>query len=208
MSEEKLNLFQKIQAVSIEVMNIEKDMTVGSGNYSYKAVSDKEVTLQVKRAEEKFKILSIPIKQDLVGTEILKSLKKDGSESATFVDTIKMTVRFIDLEDVSQFIDVESFGKGVDSGDKGFGKASTYARKYALLNAYKIATGEDPDSEKSKELATVGTDEKKEAIISICTKDVKILNNVLSHFSLGSIDDLSTQQIGTIYNQFKAKKLL
>jgi hypothetical protein len=208
MSELKLNLFQKIQAVSIEVMNIEKDMTVGSGNYSYKAVSDKEVTLQVKRAEEKYKILSIPIKQELVGSEILKSLKKDGAESVTFIDTIKMTVRFIDLEETTQFIDVESFGKGVDSGDKGFGKASTYARKYALLNAYKIATGEDPDSEKSKEVTTVNTDEKKEAIISICTKDVKVLNNVLSHFSLGSIDDLSTQQITTIYNQFKAKKLL
>ena len=38
--EEKLNLYQKIQAVSNEVRNITKDMTVGTGNYSYKAGSD------------------------------------------------------------------------------------------------------------------------------------------------------------------------
>lgn len=75
-------------------------------------------------------------------------------EKVVFVDTIKMTTRFINLENTTDFIDVVSFGKGIDSGDKGLGKASTYARKYALLNAYKIATGEDPDAERSREYQT------------------------------------------------------
>ena len=148
--EEKLNLYQKIQAVSNEVRNITKDMTVGTGNYSYKAVSDLDVTLAVKDAEKKYKIVSIPVKQELLNSEVIRIQKKNNEEGLTYVDTIKMTVRIIDLEDTSQFIEVESFGKGIDTGDKGFGKASTYARKYALLNAYKIATGEDPDAEKSR----------------------------------------------------------
>jgi len=45
-------------------MNIEKDMKVGSGNYSYKAVSDAVVTLQVKRAEEKTKYYQYPLNRN------------------------------------------------------------------------------------------------------------------------------------------------
>ena len=63
----KVQLYQKIQQVSIEVMNLEKDMEVGSGNFSYKAVSDTQVTLAVKRAEEKNKIVSIPTGSSLAG---------------------------------------------------------------------------------------------------------------------------------------------
>jgi len=204
---EKKNLYQKIQNVSMEIMNIEKDMKVGSGNYSYQAVSDAVVTLQVKRAEEKHKLLSIPIKQELIKSEIIKQMKGDR-ESIIHIDTIKMTVRIIDIDDTSKFIDIESFGKGIDSGDKGFGKASTYARKYALLNAYKIATGEDPDAEKSQDIEPVTQDIKKEAVISLCLKDNKLKDNVLSHFNLGDLDDMGEKEIATVYNQFKSKNLL
>lgn len=147
----QLNLYEKIQAVSLDVNNISKSMTVGSGNYSYKAVGDLQVTLAVKKSEAEFKIISIPIKQEIVKSEIIRG-EKDGKITLMFIDDIKMTVRFYDLEDVTQFLDIESFGRGVDNGDKGFGKASTYARKYALLNAYKIATGEDPDATHSEDL--------------------------------------------------------
>ena len=203
----KLNLYQKIQAVSMEIMNIEKDMKVGSGNYSYKAVSDAVVTLQVKRAEEKNKILSIPIKQELIKSEFIKQMRGD-KESIVHIDNIKMTLRIIDLEDTTQFIDIESFGKGIDSGDKGFGKASTYARKYALLNAYKIATGEDPDAEKSQEIEPITQDAKKDAVFSLCLKDTKLKDNVLSHFNLGDLDDMGEKEIATVYNQFKSKNLI
>ena len=147
----KLNLYEKIQAVSLDVNNISKSMTVGSGNYSYKAVGDLQVTLAVKKSEAEFKIISIPIKQEIIKSEIIRG-DKDGKITLMFIDDIKMTVRFYDLEDTTQFLDIESFGRGVDNGDKGFGKASTYARKYALLNAYKIATGEDPDATHSEDL--------------------------------------------------------
>jgi len=203
----KLNLYQKIQAVSMEIMNIEKDMKVGSGNYSYKAVSDAVVTLQVKRAEEKNKLLSIPIKQELIKSEFIKQMRGD-KESIVHIDNIKMTLRIIDLEDTTQFIDIESFGKGIDSGDKGFGKASTYARKYALLNAYKIATGEDPDAEKSQEIEPITQDAKKDAVFSLCLKDTKLKDNVLSHFNLGDLDDMGEKEIATVYNQFKSKNLI
>ena len=209
MSEEKkLNLYEKIQAVGDEIRNIEKGLTVGSGSYSYKAVGDLDVTLAVKDAEKKNRITSIPFKQELISSEVVRTIKKDNTEGLTYVDNIKMTVRIIDLDDTTQFIDVESFGKGIDSGDKGFGKASTYARKYALLNAYKIATGEDPDANKSEETKTLSVDERKNAVVGILEKDNKKLVNVLSHFNVTDISDLNKEQFETIYKQFKANKTL
>lgn len=208
MEEKKLNLYEKIQAIGNEIRNIEKGLTVGKGNYSYKAVGDLDVTLAVKDAEQKYKLVSIPIKQELVNSEVIRTIKEDGREGLTYVDTIKMTLRIVDLDNIKDFLDVESFGKGIDSGDKGFGKASTYARKYALLNAYKIATGEDPDAEKSKEQQAESVDEKRNAVLSVFLKDNDKMISVLSHFNVSDAGDLTKEQIAVVYNQFKAKKLI
>lgn len=205
---DKKNLFEKIQLVSNEVRNISKDMTVGSGAYSYKAVSDIDVTLAVKDAETKHKLVSIPIKQELINSEILKVL--DGQkEKITYVDTIKLTLKIIDLEDINSSIEIESFGKGIDSGDKGFGKASTYARKYALLNAYKIATGEDPDAEKSKQTEQNKTvSDKKIAVVNYLEKNNSLLQEVLKYFNIGSLDDMTDANVNAIYKTYSDKKLI
>ena len=191
----KLNLYEKIQAVSLDVNNVSKSMTVGQGNYSYKAVSDLQVTLAVKKSEAEFKIISIPITQEIIKTEIIK-YEKDGVPKFIIIDDIKMIVRFIDMEDTTQFIDIESFGRGLDNGDKGFGKASTYARKYALLNAYKIATGEDPDSIHSEDLLNqlIGKPTKKEEAIKEAEKALK---NCKTLDELKTVFQSLTKEIGT-----------
>lgn len=205
----KLNLYEKIQAVSNEVRNITKDMTVGSGSYSYKAVSDIDVTLAVKDAETKFKLVSIPIKQELVKTEIIRIQKKNNEEGLTYVDTIKMTLKIVDLEDITSIMEIESFGRGIDSSDKGFGKASTYARKYALLNAYKIPTGEDPDANKSVEQTTAKTPSEKRVLVeSYLLKSNQTLQEMLKYWNVGSLEDLTEKNIDTIYITYKERKLI
>lgn len=206
-----MNLYEKIQAVADEVKNISKDMTVGTGSYSYKAVSDIDVTLKVKKAETKFKIVSIPFKQELISSETIresKTTRDETKETIRFSFVIKMTTRFIDLEDTTQFIEVESFGHGLDSGDKSFGKASTYARKYALLNAYKIATGEDPDAGKPELVTPISYDEKRVAVENYFAQNNDSLQKMLSHFNIGSSDDFTKQNIEQIYGTYKARKLI
>ena len=206
---EKLNLYQKLQAVSNEIRNISKEIIVGTGSYSYKAVSDIDVTLAVKDAEMKYKLVSIPVRQELINSEVIRIQKKNNEEGLTFVDTIKMTLRIVDTEDTTQFIEIESFGKGIDSGDKGFGKASTYARKYALLNAYKIATGEDPDAEKSKEQTTAKTiTEKRAAVENYLLKNVETYQKMLQHFNVGELSDISEKDINIIFKTYSEKKLI
>lgn len=201
----KLNLFEKIQAVSNEIKNIEKNMQVGKGQYAYKAVSDLDVVLAVKDAETKFRLVSIPVRQEMIKSEIVKSMKDNGNESINYVDIIKMTLRIIDLESPKDFIEIESFGRGLDTADKGFGKASTYARKYALLNAYKIATGEDPDKDKEKPQVAVKEDEKRDAVVNYMMTDNNYLQNILSYFSVGCLDDLGKKEINTIYSNLQKK---
>ena len=204
-TEMKKNLYEKIQLVSNEIKNIEKNMTVGKGNYAYKAVQDIDVTLEVKQAEAKYRLVSIPIKQELVKSEIVRVVKDGGGETIQYMDIVKMTLRIINLDNTAEFVDVESFGRGLDPGDKGFGKASTYARKYALLNAYKIATGEDPDDTKSKEQTPVTVDEVKDAVINYMMTDSAFTQNILSYFNVGSTDDMNAKQFQLAYNNLKKK---
>ncbi|MCL1615068.1 ERF family protein [Bacteroides sp. ET71] len=204
-TEIKKNLYEKIQLVSNEIKNIEKNMTVGKGNYAYKAVQDIDVTLEVKQAEAKYRLVSIPIKQELVKSEIVRVVKDGGGEAIQYMDIVKMTLRIVNLDNTAEFVDVESFGRGLDPGDKGFGKASTYARKYALLNAYKIATGEDPDDTKSKEQTPVTVDEVKDAVINYMMTDSAFTQNILSYFNVGSTDDMNAKQFQLAYNNLKKK---
>lgn len=203
--EAKKNLYEKIQLVSNEIKNIEKNMTVGKGNYAYKAVQDIDVTLEVKEAETKYGLISIPIKQELVKSEVVRIVKEGGGETINYVDIVKMTLRIINLDNTSEYIDVESFGRGLDPGDKGFGKASTYARKYALLNAYKIATGEDPDENKSKPQTPATIDEVKNAVVNYMMTDSNFTQNILSYFNVGSSDDMTSEQFKMAYNNLKKK---
>lgn len=203
-----MNLYEKIQAVSNDIKNIEKNLTVGRGANAYKAVADSDVITKVKEFETKHRILSIPMSQELLNSESLKKVNDKGAESYVLIDNIKMVTRIIDLDDINQFIDITSLAKGVDSSDKGFGKASTYARKYALLNIYKIATGEDLDSNKSEDITTVTLDKKKIDVLNILSNDENLRTNIINHFGCVSTDDFTNEQIDIIYNNFKKKGLL
>lgn len=211
MSEYKdLNLYQKIQMVSDEIKNIEKKTEVKvTQTSSYKAVADIDVLLAVKKAETKYGLLSIPVKQELVKSEQVMKQDRNGYTSVTFADIVKMTVRIVNVDNPADTpIEIESFGRGLDSGDKGFGKASTYARKYALLNAYKIATGEDPDEQASQQIPVATIDEKRNAVINYMLNNADFGQNVIQHFNLGDANDLNASQVEIVYKNLQKKGLL
>lgn len=202
--EQKMNIYQKIQAVSDEVRNVEKNISVG-GQGGYKAVADIDVLMKVKEAEKKFGLVSIPVKQELVKSEIVRTVGQGGYEKINYADIVKMTLRIVNIENPAEYVEVESFGRGLDAGDKGFGKASTYARKYALLNAYKIATGQDPDEQKSEQQVALSQNDIRDKVMDYLMQNVPYTQSVLSYYSLGSTDDLGTKEINSIYKNLKAK---
>lgn len=204
MTTDDRNLYERIQAVSIDIMNLEKDKKVGEGKSAYKAVSDQQVVLAVKQSEQKNGIISIPLRQELLKSEVVRKVK-DGYETISYVDIVKMTVKIFLLSDPTQFIEIDSLGRGLDSGDKGLGKASTYARKYALLNAYKIATGEDPDLEKSKDEKSDTVDEKKQAVTDFSLKNTEWTSNVCAFFNISTFEEMTQKMIEQCYSDLKKK---
>jgi len=60
-----------------------------------------------------------------------------------------MVIRFANVDNPSDCIDVPSFGYGIDDQDKGPGKAMSYAVKYALLKALGLESGDDPDEDQN-----------------------------------------------------------
>ena len=147
-----MNIFEKMSAVTAEISAVAKNLDVGWGKNHYKAVGEADVLAAVKPAEAKHGIYSYPLSRNVIESGVLISTKTDGSETKQQFMRVETVYRFVNMEKPEEFIDITTYGDGVDSQDKAPGKAMTYADKYALLKAYKIITGDDPDQEYSKDL--------------------------------------------------------
>ena len=152
-----MNIYEKMSAVTAEITAVAKNLNVGWGKNSYKAVGEADVLAAVKPAEAKHGIYSYPLSRSVIESGVLTSTKPDGSETKQQFMRVETIYRFVNMEQPEEVIDITTYGDGVDSQDKAPGKAMTYADKYALLKAYKIITGDDPDQEYSKDLKDKST---------------------------------------------------
>lgn len=150
-----MNIYQKLAAITNELQTVAKNLTVQTTKTSsYKAVSERDVLDAVKPIEAKYGIYSYPVSREILESNLLESESSyDGktTKKTTFMTRIKTVYRFVNVDNPEEFIETTTFAEGIDSQDKGSGKAMTYADKYALMKAYKISTGEDLDEEASKE---------------------------------------------------------
>ena len=143
-----LSLYEKLAKITAEITAVAKNLNVGYGASSYRATGEADVLRAVKPIENLYRVYSYPCKREIVSEGKITSEKtyKDRTEKKeTLYIRIKTVYRFINLDNKDEFIEIDTYGDGVDGGDKAPGKAMTYADKYALLKAYKIITGEDPD---------------------------------------------------------------
>ena len=138
-----LNVYQRLSAITSEMKTISKNSDVAtSKDKSYKAVREIDILNAVKPLEEKYGIYSYPFDRQVIESKQVQGFSVEKQNNFLRVE---VTYRFVNVDVPSEFIEVKSYGDGIDSQDKAPGKALTYADKYALLKAYKIATGEDPD---------------------------------------------------------------
>lgn len=153
-----MNIYEKMSAITAEITAVAKNLNVGWGKSSYKAVGEADVLAAVKPIEAKYGVYSYPLTRSITESGVLTSIKSDGSESKQQFLRIETVYRFVNTESPEEYIDITTYGDGVDSQDKAPGKAMTYGDKYALLKAYKIITGDDPDQNKSEPLADKSTE--------------------------------------------------
>lgn len=125
-----MNLAQRIHLGMSIASYLQKENKPGM---KYSIVSHDAVTAKIRDVCQKCGIIYYPV---------------DGSESFETNGNrveLKLAVRFVNIDQQEDFIDVLGFGYGIDPGDKGPGKAISYAVKYALLKAFGLETGDDPD---------------------------------------------------------------
>lgn len=179
-----LNIFQKMLKITAELPSVVKGMEVrgADGKVKYLAVGEKDILDTVKPLEEKYGIYSFPFQREF--------------EKMEYKDRIavrcKVVYRFINVDNPTEMIDIISYGDGIDTQDKAPGKAMTYADKYALMKAYKISTGEDPDQEASPE---VMISEKQLAYLaSLLEKSETLKTHIMKHFNVDDIANLTGEQ--------------
>lgn len=184
------NIFQKINEVMKNIEYLTKDDKVEFGTTKYKAISEEKVTTAVRDQLVKNGIVIIPIEQESENKELIRTDK-----SVNMLTSVHVKYRIQNIDDVNDFIEVESNGTGVDTQDKGVGKAMTYAYKYMLLRTFAIPTGEDPDKISSAE-----TDKKVENEVNNTTINKTKLDALNNSIENHKIPDEEVERVLIKYN--------
>lgn len=194
----KLNVYQRLLLIQNELTNVAKNLSVGVGKSSYKAVGEADVLKAVKPLEAKYGVYSYPSSRRIVESAVLENEQTDYNNNKvikkSFFERIETVYRFVNVDNPSEYIEITSYGDGIDTGDKSVGKACTYADKYALLKAYKIITGDDPDQDESQSYTGFKKGSIDPLLIRRCNELGIELENVARYFKKG-VNDLTNDDV-------------
>ena len=148
--EKKPELAKAILQVMRKVRTIDKDMQVGEGKMAYKGVADESVKDEVGNAMIEAGLIMLPIdidsKSEVSRWEETNSYKEVKQKQSVFTE---VKTKYLLLHESGESIVLSGLGHGVDSQDKGAGKATTYALKYTLLYTFLIGTKKIDDADKT-----------------------------------------------------------
>lgn len=165
-----MNIYEKMSAITAELQTVAKNLTVQTTkNSSYKAVSERDIIDAVKPLEVKYGVYSYPAGRTVIESNILESESTYNgvtTKKTTFMTRMETVYRFVNVEDPKDYIETITFSEGIDTQDKGSGKAMTYADKYALMKSYKISTGDDPDQYASSDVRYTKVESPRDTMIA------------------------------------------
>jgi hypothetical protein len=201
----KLNIYEKLQKITDELGVVEKGLKIEvTKTRSYKAVSERDILDNVKPLETKYRVYSYPYERNIIDKDILVSHTEYGDKTNMYM-RLETTYRFVNLDNSSEFVDIKTYGDGIDSGDKAPGKAMTYADKYALMKAYKISTGDDPDKEASPENGYMKEQMNLLGEIKKLMNTKKVLPNEISENFNKKSNEMNTEELQEVIKWLKEK---
>ena len=141
------NIALAILDVMREVKGMEKNSKVGTGNSSYNGTKDQDVKEVFNSALHKYGLCILPIEIE-ESTEVTRWEEETnyGKKQKQSVFT-KVKTKYLLLHTSGESIELSGYGHGVDSQDKGAGKATTYALKNCLLYTFLTPVGKIDDSD-------------------------------------------------------------
>ena len=203
-----LNLRQKLALVRRRLGYIQKRGHNELHNYTYVTAADLAGAVGDILAE--LGILVVPRLESISH----ESVRNPGSEKEHLTHVV-MSYSFVDV-DTAEEITVKVAGEGVDAGDKAPYKAMTGALKYALLQSFLLATGDDPEDER---VAVVNhstsparaseqpiTTEQLHELRQLIEETNTELERVLAYYKLSSLETMTEATYRRAVDLLKQKK--
>ncbi len=136
----RLNLRQKLAEVRRRIGYVQKRGHNERSNYSYVTAAD--IAGSVGDILAELGVVIIPRLEEISYESAV------GRGEATRMARVVMAYTFADVDSGEEII-AKVAGQGLDPGDKAPYKAMTGALKYALLQSFLLATGDDPEEERA-----------------------------------------------------------
>lgn len=188
-----MNLAEKLLNIQTRVDGVAKDAQNTSDKYRY--ASSTLVNNTIRPLMNEHRLLLIP---ETTGAKLTEGTTRSGT--TRYMTELYITMVWLDV-DSGERMSVPWYAQGVDlAGEKGVGKAQTYAEKYFLLKFFHLPTDEDdPDTSarnKSGEGKQRGTAAQKETG-QYCRAAIR---QMLSELYAGDRDKLQAAMISLTKN--------
>lgn len=212
-----MNLYEKLLTIQKAVPVVKKDGLNQTDNYKY--ASGVEVLNTIRPLMDELGLLLIPRTDSAVVHE-----GSTRSGTTRFLTEVYYTFTWHDVESGEELA-VPFYSQGADlGGEKGVGKAGTYAEKIFLLKFFHVATSDDPDNDgrtKQGELKQKGTAAAGETIaflreavpamlIEMCEGDAEKIKAALIHYTKSdsrgykgadNVGDISDAALPVVYGK-------
>jgi hypothetical protein len=139
-----LTLAQRLAAVMGDVGYVQKGGKTQSGP-SFKYVKHDDVVALVRPALVKHGVAFLATVRPETVSCVEHGATKSGS--LRYKTTLILDMTFVNADDPGDAYSVSFPGEGIDTDDKGSGKALSYAIKNGLLKTFMIESGDDADNE-------------------------------------------------------------
>ena len=182
---QELNLREKFAEVRRRLGYVQKRGHNERHNYSYVTAADLAGSVGDLLAE--LGVVVIPQLQS-ISTETPRS-------SSDRIARVVMNYRFVDARSGEE-LSVRVAGEGADAGDKAPYKAMTGALKYALLQSFLLATGDDPEDEHANSRAALGserviTPEQVRELQGLIEETGTELERVLAYYRVAALGEMT-----------------
>jgi ERF superfamily len=204
----QLNLRQKLAEVRRRIGYVQKRGFNERNNYSYVTAADLAGSVGDILAE--LGVVIVPRLESIV----YESARGSGAEAARAAQVV-MAYTFADV-DTGEEITAKVAGQGLDAGDKAPYKAMTGALKYALLQSFLLATGDDPEEERLNHAAASGngsdrlvTAEEAHQLRALIDETETELERVLAYYKVASVEEMretSYRRAIDLLNRKRAKQ--
>lgn len=201
MTEKNVNIYQKLLKVRKAVPYLQKS----AEGHQYQYVGSSAVLGAVREELDKQGLLLFPnVKDAKVSVSAVENKDKFGNLKITQTLLTELTIDFKWVDaDTGESITIPFYAQGLDTGgEKGVGKALTYAEKYFLLKQFNIATDNaDPDTFQNNldnSMPKFISEEQAKELMNMVSETAKIRNvpedSYLSALNIRNLDRLAAEQ--------------